>query len=82
MTEQPKVPTERPDPEAAAKKPGQSEDRPGFDLGGSSDEAGGNGVGSGTIPGGPKGDVAVGTSGTGSRGSGGGGGGSGGGGAG
>ena len=39
MTDQdnggPKVPTERPDPKAAARDPkGDAEDRPGFDLGG------------------------------------------------
>lgn len=35
---QPKVPTERPDPAAAARDPkGGGTDRPGFDLGGKSD---------------------------------------------
>jgi hypothetical protein len=55
----PRVPTERPDPEAAARDPGPgSQDRPGFDLGGAVDEAGKNQVGSGTIPGGPKGSTS------------------------
>src|SRR3954469_5776726 len=58
----PRVPTERPDPEAAgrAPRPG-SEDRPGFDLGGSVDESDATGVGSSTIPGGPKGSTTSGT---------------------
>jgi len=56
----PRVPTERPDPEAAARNPSPgSEDRPGFDLGGSVDEA--NTVGSNTVPGGPKGSTSHGT---------------------
>jgi len=55
-----KVPSERPDPKAADQKPGpDAEDRPGFDLGGSADEA--TTVGSGTIPGGPKGSTSHGT---------------------
>jgi hypothetical protein len=56
----PRVPTERPDPEAAARDPGAgAEDRPGFDLGGAVEDA--NGVGSNTIPGGPKGSTSHGT---------------------
>ena len=63
----PKVPTERPDPEAAARDPkGDAEDRPGFDLGGAVEEGNRSGVGSTTIPGGPKGDTPVGTGGGGS----------------
>ena len=59
----PKVPTERPDPEAAARDPGPgSEDRAGFDLGGAIDRTA---TGSNTIPGGPKGSPASGTTGTG-----------------
>jgi hypothetical protein len=58
----PRVPTERPDPEAAARDPGPgAEDRPGFDLGGSVDESNKTQVGSGTIPGGPKGSPTSGT---------------------
>ena len=65
----PKVPTERPDPAAAARKPRSgAEDRPGFDLGGS-DETDATGVGSATVPGGPKGSASTGATGTG-RGSG------------
>lgn len=71
MTEKPKVPTERPDPAAAASG-GAGTDRPGFDLGGAKDKSG-PGAGTTTVPGGPKGDPALGTSGSGSRGSGGGG---------
>ena len=56
----PRVPTERPDPEAAARDPGPgAQDRPGFDLGGAVEDA--NGVGSNTIPGGPKGSTSQGT---------------------
>ncbi len=66
MTEKPKVPTEHPDPKAASSGGGGA-DRPGFDLGGAKGKTGG---GSSTIPGGPKGDPALGTSGAGSRGSG------------
>jgi hypothetical protein len=56
----PRVPTERPDPEAAARDPGAgAEDRAGFDLGGAVEDA--NGVGSNTIPGGPKGSTSHGT---------------------
>src|SRR3712207_5874035 len=56
----PRVPTERPDPEAAARDPSPgSQDRPGFDLGGAVDEA--NTVGSNTITGGPKGSTSSGT---------------------
>ena len=58
----PRVPTERPDPEAAARDPGPgAQDRPGFDLGGAVDETNANTVGSGTIPGGPKGSTTKGT---------------------
>lgn len=60
----PKVPTERPDPKAAARDPkAGAEDRPGFDLGGAVEEADRSGVGSNTVPGGPKGDVTGGTGG-------------------
>ena len=53
----PRVPTERPDPEAAARDPGPgAEDRPGFDLGGAVEDA--NSVGSNTVPGGPKGSTS------------------------
>ena len=56
----PRVPTERPDPEAAARDPGPgAEDRPGFDLGGAVEDA--NSVGSNTVPGGPKGSTSHGT---------------------
>ena len=56
----PRVPTERPNPEAASRDPGRgAEDRPGFDLGGAVDDA--NSVGSNTIPGGPKGSTSSGT---------------------
>jgi hypothetical protein len=52
----PRVPTERPDPEEAARNPGfGAQDRPGFDLGGSTDESSKTEVGSSTVPGGPKG---------------------------
>jgi hypothetical protein len=58
----PRVLTERPDPEAAGRDPGPgSQDRPGFDLGGAVDEPSKNQVGSGTIPGGPKGSTSQGT---------------------
>ena len=64
MTSDPKsgtrVPTERPDPEAAARDPGPgAEDRPGFDLGGAVDDT--SSVGSNTVPGGPKGSTSHGT---------------------
>ena len=56
----PRVPTERPDPAAAGRDPGPgAEDRPGFDLGGAVEET--NGVGSNTVPGGPKGSTSHGT---------------------
>ena len=56
----PRVPTERPNPEAAARDPGPgAEDRPGFDLGGAVEDA--NSVGSNTVPGGPKGSTSHGT---------------------
>ncbi|MXQ12012.1 hypothetical protein [Microvirga makkahensis] len=58
----PRVPTERPDPEDAARNPRPgSDDRPGFDLGGSVDETNATGTGSSTIPGGPKGSPPSGT---------------------
>jgi len=58
----PRVPTERPDAEEAARNPRPgSQDRPGFDLGGSVDNANTTGTGSGTIPGGPKGSPSSGT---------------------
>lgn len=57
----PRVPTERPDPEDAARNPRPgSQDRPGFDLGGAVDKSGATGVGSGTVPGGPKSRVGAG----------------------
>ena len=60
----PKVPTERPDPKAAARDPGPgAEDRPGFDLGGKVGDA--STAGSDTVPGGPKGSASQGTTGTG-----------------
>lgn len=47
------VPQEKPDPEAASRKPEEgAEDRPGFDLGGAVGER--TGVGSSTVPGGPR----------------------------
>ena len=56
----PRVPTERPDPEDAARNPRPgSQDRPGFDLGVSVDEPGA--AGSGSVPGGPKGSPSSGT---------------------
>ena len=59
----PKVPAERPDPQAAARDPAAgSEDRPGFDLGGATDKTG---TGSNTVPGGPKGSPVAGTTGAG-----------------
>jgi hypothetical protein len=58
----PRVPTERPDPEAAERDPGPgAQDRPGFDLGGAVDPSNKTQVGSGTIPGGPKGSPTSGT---------------------
>lgn len=58
----PKVPTERPDPKAAARNPGSgSEDRPGFDLGGARGGDNKTGVGSATIPGGPRSSPGSGT---------------------
>lgn len=60
---EPKVPTERPDLEAAARGGGPDpEDRPGFDLGGASDKDGATGN---VIPGGPRGDAASGSTATG-----------------
>ena len=60
----PRVPTERPDPEAAARDPDPgAEDRPGFDLGGAVEDTAA--TGSNTIPGGPKGSPATGSTGTG-----------------
>ncbi len=57
----PKVPTERPDPKAATRKPHEGgEDRPGFDLGGASGDNA-TGVGSSTIPGGPRTSPGTGT---------------------
>ena len=54
----PRVPEERPDPKEAPRKSG-GEDRPGFDLGGATDEA--TGIGSNTVSGGPKGSSSSGT---------------------
>ena len=58
----PRVPTEHPDPKAAARDPGPgAQDRPGFDLGGAKDGDNATGVGSSTIPGGPRGSPGTGT---------------------
>jgi len=58
----PKVPTERLDPKAAARDPGPgAEDRPGFDLGGVKGGDNKTGVGSSTIPGGPRSSPGTGT---------------------
>ncbi len=58
----PRVPTEHPDPEAAARDPGPgAQDRAGFDLGGAVDESNKTQVGSSTIPGGPTGSPTSGT---------------------
>ncbi len=54
----PKVPTEYPDAQAAQSKPHKGGDRPGFDLGGSS-EAGRRGPVN-TLPGGPQTTTPVG----------------------
>ena len=59
---QPKVATERPDA-AAAERGSGGQDRPGFDLGGARDRDPGGGAS--TIPGGPKGSPAQGTTGAG-----------------
>ncbi|HVL72162.1 MAG TPA: hypothetical protein VM434_09780 [Beijerinckiaceae bacterium] len=60
----PKVPTERPDPKAAARDPkAGAQDRPGFDLGGAVDKEPGGGKA--TIPGAPKGGVGEGNTGEG-----------------
>jgi hypothetical protein len=55
----PLVPTERPDREAAERKPEAGRDRPGFDLGGAKGAKAGSA--SRTIPDGPKGSVSDGT---------------------
>ena len=58
----PRVPTERPDPEAAARDPGPgAQDGLGLDLRGAVDPSNATQVGSGTIPGGPKGSPTSGT---------------------
>jgi len=63
--EQPRVPTERPDPKAASRDPQPgAKDRPGFDLGGTAEDNKST-VGSNVIPGGPKSDPAPGGEGTG-----------------
>jgi hypothetical protein len=67
----PRVPTEHPDPEAAGRKPEKGEDRPGFDLGGSSEE--GRLGPTETRPGGPQGSPEIGSTRGGPAGSGGGG---------
>jgi hypothetical protein len=54
----PQVPQERPDPKVAGRR-SEGGDRPGFDLGGASGDA--TGIGSNTIPGGPKGSPSSGT---------------------
>ena len=56
-----KVPAERPDKKAAARDPkAGAEDRPGFDLGGAKGDNA-TGVGSSTIPGGPRSSPGTGT---------------------
>jgi hypothetical protein len=55
----PKVPTETADPKAAGRKPQDGADRPGFDLGGSSDPASKDAAG--LAPGGPKGSTGAGS---------------------
>ena len=57
----PKVPTEYPDPQAAAEGSAGGEDRPGFDLGGSTPDGRKGPVN--TMPGGPPTPPAGGTSG-------------------
>ncbi|QFU17953.1 hypothetical protein [Microvirga thermotolerans] len=55
---EPRVPTERPDPNAAARNPRPgSEDRPGFDLGGAAENDTDTVVSNG-VPGGPRSDPA------------------------
>ena len=56
-SDQPSVPTERPDPKAAQQKPTGSEDRPGFDLGGAKDRGGQ--TGQGTPAAGPHADPSL-----------------------
>ncbi|HEX2556056.1 MAG TPA: hypothetical protein VHL98_20350 [Microvirga sp.] len=56
----PKVPAEHPDPKAAARG-GSGQDRPGFDLGGAKGGDNATGVGSSTIPGGPRSSPGAGT---------------------
>jgi len=61
----PRVPTERPDTEEAARNPGfGAQDRPGFDLVGSTDESNRTEMGSSTVPGGPKCRTSTGTGGS------------------
>lgn len=58
---EPRVTTERPDPKEADRKPDSgAQDRPGFDLGGATEDNA-TGVGSNTVPGGPRGSAASGT---------------------
>jgi hypothetical protein len=60
----PKVPTETAEPKAAARKPeGGGEDRPGFDLGGSTDSS--TKGAAGLPPAGPKGTATGGSTGSG-----------------
>ena len=56
----PKVPAEHPDPKAAGRG-GSGQDRPGFDLGGAKGADNATGVGSSTIPGGPRSSPGAGT---------------------
>lgn len=61
----PKVPHERPDPDAASREPGPgAKDRPGFDLGGSVDDNPDKPTTGNVIPGGPKRGPVPGTGGS------------------
>jgi hypothetical protein len=53
-SQQPKVPTERPDRGEAERKPPQGKDRPGFDLGGKNEVLPSGPTSGTTIPGGPR----------------------------
>ena len=65
----PKVPTEYPDPEAATRRSGGEQDRPGFDLGGATPDGRKGPVN--TMPGGPVNPPAGGSSGNSAHGMGG-----------
>jgi hypothetical protein len=60
-SEEPSVPTERADPNAARQKPTGGEDRPGFDLGGAKDRGGqaDKGTDGGTPAAGPHADPSL-----------------------